>query len=137
MLPVQKMATSYITKRIKDELLGPGEGGQPDGQGQQPPRQQQSAPAPRAAADPHHGKPVHDENGKEIGRAYRVAEVAVYVVTRDWEHAPQELARGLREEGTQTVFHTTADDHVTAIFYVPEPKAGVQTVSRGFRSDDV
>lgn len=135
MLPVQKMATSYITKRLKDELLGPGEGGEPDNQGQ-PPRQQRSAPAPRAA-DPHHGKPVHDENSKEIGRAYRVAEVAVYVVTRDWEHAPQELTRGLRDEATQMVFHTTADDHVSAIFYVPPPRAGIQNAGRGFRSDDV
>lgn len=135
MLPVQKMATSYITKRIKDELLGPADGGQPEGQGQ-PPRQQKTA-APARAADPHDGQPVHDENGRVIGRAWRVAEVAVYVVTRDGEHAPQELARGLREEGTQTVFHTTADDHVTSIFYVPEPKTGVPTVGRGFRPDDV
>lgn len=131
MLPVQRMATSYITKRLKDELLGPAEGGQPDGQ-DKPPRQSGSA-----RADAHDGKPVHDENGKVIGRAYRVAEVAVYVVTRDGEHAPQELARGLREEGTQMVFHTTEEDHVTSIFYVPEPKAGVPTVGRGFRPDDV
>lgn len=131
MFPVQKMATSYIAKRLKDELLGsPDE--QPDGKS---PRARQSASAP--AADQHDGQPVHDENGKVIGRAHRVAEVAVYVVTRDSEHAPQELARGLREEGTQTVFHTTADDHVTSIFYVPEPKAGVPTVGRGFRPDDV
>ncbi len=135
MLPVQRMATSYITKRLKDELLGPLEGGeQPENQGQQPQRQQA---APAKTRDPHDGQPVHDENGNVIGRAWRVPEAAVYVVTRDGEHAPQELARGLREEETQMVFHTTSEDHVTAIFYVPPPRAGVQTVGRGFRPDDV
>ena len=121
---MQRMAGAYIANRIKQELFSSPE--EPD----------EESPEVAAEADDLDGQVVHDDEGRAIGRAYRLPEVAVYVVTAD-DRPEAALLRALRDPDCQLIFQSTAN-RATAIIYVPEPAAEAPRGSvRGMRADDV
>ena len=124
---MQRMAGAYIANRIKQELFSSPEA---------PDETDEESTEVAAAADELDGQVVHDDEGRAIGRAYRLAEVAVYVVTDDGRPEAA-LLRALRDPDCQLIFQTAAN-RATAIIYVPEPAQEAPRGSvRGMRADDV
>jgi len=124
---MQRMAGAYIANRIKKELFDSPQADADD---------EVSEVDEVAAADELDGQIVHDDEGQAIGRAYRLSEVGVYVVTDD-NRPEAALLRALRDPDCQLIFQT-AGNRATAIIYVPEPVAETPRGSvRGMRADDV
>lgn len=121
---MQRMAGAYIANRIKQELFS------------SPEEADEETAEVAAEADELDGQVVHDDEGRAIGRAYRLPEVAVYVVTDD-ERPDAALLRALRDPDCQLIFQT-AGGRATAVIYVPEPLQETPRGSvRGMRADDV
>src|ERR1700712_4692386 len=61
---------------------------------------------------------VNDENGHSIGAAYRVADVAVYIVNNPHFDRAQELQRSVGDAETQVYFHHE-NGRLAGIIYAP------------------
>lgn len=123
---MQRMAGAYIANRIKQELFDSPQANDDE----------VTEVDEVAEADELDGQIVHDDAGQAIGRAYRLAEVGVYVVTDDGRPEAA-LLRALRDPDCQLIFQT-AGNRATAIIYVPEPVAEApRGTVRGMRADDV
>lgn len=123
---MQRMAGTYIANRIKQELFDSPQANDDE----------VTEVDEVDEADELDGQIVHDDQGQAIGRAYRLAEVGVYVVTDDG-HPEAALLRALRDPDCHIIFQT-AGGRATAIIYVPEPVAEApRGTVRGMRADDV
>jgi hypothetical protein len=78
---------------------------------------------------------VNDENGRSIGTAYRVADVAVYVVTNPQFDRAAELQQSLSDPETQIYFHHE-NGRLVGIIYAPSKTRSLGDVQGG-RADDV
>ena len=78
---------------------------------------------------------VNDENGRSIGAAYRVDNVAVYVVTNPQFDRVNELEQGLSDPETQVFFHHE-NGRLAGIIYAPSKTRSLGDVHGG-RADDV
>ena len=121
---MQRMAGAYIANRIKQELFP------------SPTEPDEESGEVTAAVDELDGQVVHDDEGRAIGRAYRLPDVAVYVVT-DNERPEDALVRALRDPDCELIFQTEAG-RATAVIYIPEPLQEPSRANvRGIRADDV
>lgn len=123
---MQRAASAYVIKRIKDELFSPP--AEPDGP-------DESNEAQDSLEDTLDGYVVHDEDGQPVGTAHRIHDVAVYVVSNGYGDPEVRFAQCLSDPDSRLIFHTE-DGRVTAVIYVPdklEPPGQV----RGTRADEV
>ena len=141
---VQKIGAQYLAKKIADQMLNPTpaapaaqQPGPEQGYAQQQGYVQQAQPNNVASARPQGSEMlvVNDENGHSIGAAYRVADVAVYIVTNPQFDRAQELQRSVGDVDTQVYFHHE-NGRLAGIIYAP---AKSQTLGdlHGGRADDV
>jgi hypothetical protein len=80
------------------------------------------------------GQPFHDEDGHLLGTAYRLAEVAVYVVSNGYQRPAADFA--LLADPQTRLFWQTADGRVVALIYVPDPSR-VPARPEALRADDI
>lgn len=123
---MQKTVAMYIGNKIKDEIFSPQQVETDEGEVQlveQP--------------DPLDGEMIRDDQGRALGRAYRVPNVAIYVVGGNTANPDAELERALNDPETETLIHWE-DDEIAALVFVPsQVRAGAANGLRGFRADDV
>lgn len=132
---VQKIGAQYLAKKIADQMLNPTPAAQSAAA-----EQGQAAQAPAAATANPRGQGVdmllvNDENGRSIGAAYRVADVAVYVVTNPQVDRAAELQQSLSDPETQIYFHHE-NGRLAGIIYAPSKSRSLGDVHGG-RADDV
>lgn len=126
---MQRVGASYVGKKLYDYLktqpdrsIGPETAGPgPDELG--PP------------GDELDGQPFHDEDGQPLGTAFRLADVAVYVVFDGYGDPDAELERCLAEPETR-IFWQTQDGRISAVIYVPDPSRAPAR-PQAMRADDI
>ena len=120
---MQKMAGSYLVKRLGDELFA------------KPAPREETAEEASEEADEYDGQVVHDEEGQRLGTAHRVPDVAVYVVFDGYGRPEDVLARCLAQPDSRLLFQEERG-RVTALIYVPDPSA-LPRRPEGLRADEV
>jgi hypothetical protein len=116
---VQKIGAQYIGKRIVDQLMAP------------------PAPPPEAGAAVQDldGQVIRDEHEQPIGTAYRLPEIAVYVVAQGRAESVAELERCVGDPESR-LFLQRDGDRITGLIYAPDP-ARVPRRAEGMRADEV
>ena len=131
---VQKIGAQYLAKRVADQLLNPTPAAQPTAET----GQSVQATAPAAATARSQGPEmlvVTDETGRSIGSAYRVADVAVYVVANPNLDRAAELEHSFSDPETQVYFHHE-NGRLAGIIYAPVRSRTLGNLQGG-RADDV
>lgn len=124
---MQRTIGAYIANRIKDEIFSP----------QQVETDEGEIEYIEPEHDPLDGELIRDDQGRALGRAYRVPDVAVYVVSGNNADPDLELERALNDPEAETIIHWE-DDRIAAMVYVPEQaRASAETGVRGLRADDI
>jgi len=123
---VQKMGASYLAKKFADQIMAP------------PPAPAEEADEAPAGAPDLTGQIITDEEGRAIGRAYRLPEVAVYLIAERGADLTAELARTLAEPDNRLFFQTEGD-RITGLIYAPDPARATSASPNvhGIRADDV
>ncbi|HVL25072.1 MAG TPA: hypothetical protein VM450_13375 [Thermomicrobiales bacterium] len=124
---MQRTIGAYIANKIKDEIFSP------------QPVQDESGEVHYVEPehDPLDGQLIRDNQGRALGRAYRLPDIAVYVVSGDGADRDAELQRAVNDEETELILHWEGN-RIAALVYVPEQaKNAAATGLRGFRADDV
>jgi hypothetical protein len=130
---VQKIGAQYIAKRVADQLLNPTPA--PATETTAAPAQ---ASAPAAAPARSQGPEVlavADETGRTIGSAYRVTDVAVYIVANPNLDRAAELEHSFSDPETQIYFHHE-NGRLAGIIYAPARSRTLGNLQGG-RADDV
>ena len=131
---VQKIGAQYLAKKIADQVLNPTPAAQQTGE--QPPAAQAapatSSPASQAGPDV---IVVRDENGRSLGSAHRVSEVAVYLVANPQSGQAQELEHALTDPDTQ-IQPYFENGRLVGIIYIPARSRALGNLHGG-RADDV
>lgn len=124
---MQRTIGMYIANRIKDEIFSP----------QAVETEEGEVAYVEPAHDPLDGELIRDTEGRALGRAYRVPDVAVYVVSGNNADPDAELERALDDPETETIIHWEGN-RIAALVYVPEQaRSGAVSGPRGIRADDV
>ncbi|HEV2074098.1 MAG TPA: hypothetical protein VGR29_10705 [Thermomicrobiales bacterium] len=124
---MQRTIGMYIANKIKDEVFAPQKVETEDGE----------VEYIEPAHDPLDGELIRDYEGRALGRAYRVPDVAVYVVSGNNADPDAELERALNDPQAETIIHWEGD-RVAALVYVSEQaRSNAATGVRGVRADDV
>jgi hypothetical protein len=123
-----KVGASYVGKKLYDYVMAP-----------PPPRPVPESPeseeaTPEEWVDELDGQPFHDEDGQPLGTAFRLAEVAVYVVTNGYGRPAAQFERALVDPETR-LFWRTVDGRVVALLYVPDPSR--EPTPDAMRADDI
>lgn len=117
MLP--KVGASYLAKRFANQIMSP--------------------PAKEAAPEEEDadldGQVFTDENGERIGRAYRIPNLAVYVIANGRGTVQDELEHCIAESESRLFFRTEGDQ-ITGLIYAADP-ARSGSNSDATRADDV
>lgn len=122
---MQRTIGMYIANRIKDEIFAKPEDQVEDGDVQEP------------YDDPLDGELIHDDQGRALGKAYRLHDVAVYVVAGNRANPDTELERAINDPDSELIIHREGR-RITALVYIPEQVEQAPTSrTRGFRADDV
>ena len=117
---MQRVVGGYLAKRIGDELFSA------------PARP--TVPGPTADDDDPDQLVLADETGRPLGTAYRLPEVAVYVVSDGHGHRQDELAWCVADpEGR--LFVQRDGGRITGLIYAPAP--GRPPTGEGLRADEV
>ena len=132
---VQKIGAQYIGKKLYDTLMAP-----PPAPVQVQAEDDGDAPVQVDASSMPDltGETITDENGDAIGRAQRVHDIVVYVITEPGDEPDEELARCLAEPGMRLFFQMDGD-RIAGLIYAPDPER-VRTQkprARAVRADDV
>lgn len=124
---MQRTIGMYIANKIKDEIFSPQEVENEEGE----------IEYIEPEHDPLDGELIRDDQGRSLGRAYRVQDVAVYVVSGNNADPDVELERALNDPEAETIIHWEGD-RIAALVYVPEQaRASAETGVRGLRADDI
>lgn len=124
---MQRTIGTYIAGKIKDEIFSP----------QRVENEAGEVEYVEPAYDPLDGELIRDNEGRVLGRAYRVQDVAVYVVSGTNADPDAELERALNDPEAETIIHWEGD-RIAALVYVPEQaRSGAASGPRGIRADDV
>lgn len=123
---MQRTIGMYIANKVKDEIFSPEEVETEDGQ----------VAYVQPESDPLDGELIRDDEGRALGRAYRVPNVACYVVGAAGANPDRALERALNDPETQTIIHWE-NDQIAALVFVPSRVNDEATGLRGFRADDV
>lgn len=125
---MQKTIGTYLAKRIKDEIFA-----SPQEQAEE---ERETGNQPVQHGDPLDGELIRDDQGRVLGRAYRVPAVNVYVVSGSNANPDAELERALNDPNAQTIIHWQGDQ-IAALVFVPEQAINASAGMHGFRADDV
>ena len=117
MLP--KVGASYLAKRFADQIMAP-------------PVQEAEPEQEDADLD---GQVFTDENGDRIGRAYRIPNLAVFVIANGRGNLQRELELCIAEPESR-LFLRTEDGRITGLIYAADP-ARSGSNSAATRADDV
>lgn len=124
---MQRSIGVFIANKIKDEIFAK-------------PAQDDDGSDARGQAhydDPLDGEIIYDDNGKALGQAYRLPDVAVYVVAGNNARPDVELERAINDPDSELIIHREGR-RITALVYIPEQVEYQATQrTRGFRPDDV
>lgn len=124
---MQRTIGVYIANKIKDEIFSPQQVETEDGE----------IEYIEPEHDPLDGELIRDDQGRSLGRAYRVPDVAVYVVSGNNVDPDAELDRALNDPGAETIIHWEGD-RIAALVYIPEQaRSNASTGVRGVRAEDV
>lgn len=124
---MQRTIGMYIANRIKDEIFAPQVVETDEGE----------VEYIEPAHDPLDGELIRDNEGRALGRAYRVPDVAVYVVSGNNADPDAELERAMNDPEAETIIHWEGN-RIAALVYVSEQaRSNAATGVRGFRADDV
>lgn len=132
---VQRIGAQYLAKKIADQMLNPSPAAQPSAGDQAQPAQATTTGPSSSRSQGSDMLLVNDENGRSIGAAYRVADVAVYVVTNPQFDRAAELQQSLSDPDTQIYFHHE-NGRLSGIIYAPSKMRSLGDVQGG-RADDV
>ncbi|HEV2065558.1 MAG TPA: hypothetical protein VGR08_01895 [Thermomicrobiales bacterium] len=122
---MQRTIGMYIANRIKNEIFAKPEEATADDEDQVP------------YEDPLDGEQIHDDEGHSLGTAYRLHDVAVYVVAGNRANPDTELERAINDPDSELIIHREGR-RITALVYIPEQiEQAPTTRTRGFRADDV
>jgi hypothetical protein len=132
---VQKIGAQYLAKKIADQMLNPTPAAQPAAADQAQSMQSSATASSSPRSQGSEMLLVNDENGRSIGAAYRVADVAVYVVTNPQFDRASELQQSLSDPETQIYFHHE-NGRLAGIIYAPSKTRSLGDVQGG-RADDV
>jgi hypothetical protein len=122
---MQRTIAAYVANKVKDEIFNPK---QVDESG--------DVQVVEPAVDPLDGELIRDSEGRSLGLAYRVPNVAVYVVSGSNADPDAELERALNDPDTETIIHWEGDE-IAALVFVPAQARGGASGIRGVRADDV
>lgn len=117
MLP--KVGASYLAKRFADHVMAP------------PPQQVE----PEDETEDLDGQVFTDEDGNRIGRAYRIPNLAVYVIANGRGNLQNELERCIAESESR-LFFRSEDGRLTGLIYAADPSRSGSN-SQATRADDV
>jgi hypothetical protein len=123
---MQKTIAAYIANRVKDEIFNPKE---VDEQGE--------VQYVEPEHDPLDGELIRDNQGRSLGRAYRVPTAAVYVVGHTNADPDAELERALNDPETETIIHWEGDRIAALVFVPSQARDGSGGGIMGVRADDV
>jgi hypothetical protein len=124
---MQRTVGMYIANKIKDEIFSPQQVETEDG------RIEYIEPE----HDPLDGELIRDDQGRSLGRAYRVPDVAVYVVTGNNADPDTELEGTLNDPEAETIIHWEGN-RIAALVYVSQrARSSAATGVRGVRAEDV
>lgn len=124
---MQRSIGVFIANKIKDEIFAKPA---PDDDGA-------DARGQVHYNDPLDGEIIYDDNGKALGQAYRLPDVAVYVVAGNNARPDVELERAINDPDSELIIHREGR-RITALVYIPEQVEYQATQrTRGFRPDDV
>lgn len=122
---MQRTIGMYIANRIKNEIFAKPEEEDADSDVQEP------------YEDPLDGELIHDDEGRALGKAYRLHNVAIYVVAGNRANPDTELERAINDPDSELIVHREGR-RITALVYIPEQIEQASTSrTRGFRADDV
>ncbi len=125
---MQRTIGVFIANKIKDEIFAKPAPVEDDEDGP-------AASIPYEA--PLDGEVIYDDNGKPLGQAYRLPDVAVYVVAGRNVRPDVELERAINDPDSELIIHREGRA-ITALVYIPEQVEYQATQrTRGFRPDDV
>jgi len=123
---LQRNVGMFIANKIKDEIFSPQEVRNDEGEVEYV-----------ETHDPLDGELIRDDQGRALGRAYRVPDVAVYVVSGNNVDPDEELERALHDPEAETIIHWEGD-RIAALVYVPEQaRSNAATGVRGLRAEDI
>lgn len=121
---MQRTIGMYIANRIKNEIFAKPDVEDPDGDDE-------------SYVDPLDGEMIHDDEGRALGTAYRLHDVAVYVVAGSRANPDTELERAVNDPDSELIIHREGR-RITALVYIPEQvEQAPPSNTRGFRADDV
>jgi hypothetical protein len=123
---MQKVGAQFVVKRLTDYVTAPSE---------RPADQPAEPTTTHVEVDSLDGQIVKDDEGQALGRARRLAGIAVYVVAGAHTDPISELKRCLAEPDSR-VFFNTEDGRLTGLIYVPDPANAPQPIE-ATRADDV
>ena len=124
---MQRSIGVFIANKIKDEIFAKPAPADDEGAGS----------AQYHDEDPLDGEIIYDDDGKPLGQAYRLPDVAVYVVAGNNARPDVELERAINDPASELIIHHEGR-RITALVYIPEQVEYQATQrTRGFRPDDV
>ncbi|HEV2107471.1 MAG TPA: hypothetical protein VGR16_04355 [Thermomicrobiales bacterium] len=117
MLP--KVGASYLAKRFADQILAP-----------------PAKPAEPEQADADlDGQMFYDDEGQRIGRAFRIPDLAVYVIAPGPGNLQAELEQCIAEPESR-LFFRTEEGRITGLIYAADPSRSGSNAG-ATRSDEV
>lgn len=124
---MQRTVGMYIANKIKDEIFSPQEVETEDGH----------VEYIEPENDPLDGELIRDDQGRALGRAYRVPDVAVYVVSGNNVDPDAELENALNDPEAETIIHWEGN-RIAALVYVSQnARSGAGGGVHGVRAEDV
>lgn len=124
---MQRTVGMYIANKIKDEIFSPQQVETEDGE----------VEYIEPEHDPLDGELIRDDQGRSLGRAYRVHDVAVYVVTGNNADPDAELERALNDPEAETIIHWEGNRIAALVYVSQQARSSAATGVRGVRAEDV
>jgi hypothetical protein len=122
---MQKTIAAYVANKVKDEIFNPK---QVDDEGE--------VHVVEPEHDPLDGELIRDNQGRALGRAYRVPTASVYVVSGTNADPDLALEQALNDPDTETIIHWEGDQIAALVFVPSQARDGAKGVM-GVRADDV
>lgn len=120
---LQRNVGLFIANKIKDEIFSPQEVENEEGE----------IEYVEPEHDPLDGELIRDDQGRALGRAYRVPDIAVYVISGNDVDPDEELDRALNDPEAETIIHWEGN-RIAALVYVPEQaRSNAETGVRGLQ----
>ena len=119
---MQKIGAQYLVKRITDYVTAPA-----------PALDDEAVPS--AETDSIEGQVINDDAGNPLGKALRVQNLAVYVVSDGFGDRVEDLRDCLADPDSRLLFHNV-DGRLAGLIYVPSPNRAPRR-GGGMRASDV